>query len=182
MEPAEVGLSLITTGGILLVASIILIIIGYLRTVKLTIPFPIGYVDKRPLKGSRKTSVVPFRLRNHTRLEGKVIPARGTFNFSIHDCFGWTPETGMQWQFPAYMRLLDLKRGDEKAFELSLAPGDYTFFFNTKSKKAEANMKITMTEYLKPLAKLVDVGLALIQVAVPILITGFVIYVGLSPS
>jgi len=72
-----------------------------------------------------------------------------------------------------------MKPGEEQNFEGILKTGDYMMLFRTKSQKAQCSVEISMTQYIKPFKKLIDVGLVLIQVALPILVTGFVIYVGL---
>jgi len=45
MEPAQVGLALITIGGALLGLSIILAVIGHFRTIKKTFPSSFQYED-----------------------------------------------------------------------------------------------------------------------------------------
>jgi len=86
---------------------------------------------------------------------------------------------GWRWLFTAYVSLPDMKAGNGQDFEVFLRPGDYMLVFRAKSKKVEGSVKLTMTAYIKLFRKLIDVGLVLIQVALPILVTGFVIYVGL---
>lgn len=182
METTAVGLALIMIGGILVLVSVILILLGHYRTVKRRTTFPIGYLDSRPLIGKFKASIIPLRLKYKTKMEGKIIPKSGTgaFDLAVQDCFGWLPEAGIQWQLPSYKLLSNLTAEGEKTFELFLGPGDYMLFFRTKSENAEADIELTITDYIKPLTKLIEVGLVFMQVATPILVTGLVIYAGLS--
>lgn len=59
-----------------------------------------------------------------------------------------------------------------------LNPGDYMWLFRVISATAKCDLKLFVTYHIKTLRKLIDVGLALLEVAIPILITGFVVYAG----
>lgn len=180
MEPTQAGLALISVGVILIGIALILILIGQYRTVKDPYSWSLPYLDKRALRGLYNYSITPFTLKRYTRIDGKVIPINGPFDFFLHDYFGWIPPGQIQWLAPSYVRLVDLTAGNEPTFEVFMQPGDYMFMFRTKTQNVEGEVELSFTEYIKSFSKLIDVGLALLQVAVPILVTGFVIYIGLT--
>jgi len=178
MEPVQVGSTLIFIGLGLLALSILLILIGHFWTSKKTGSLTHQYEDIRSDPLPRAT-IQPLRLRYDTRIQGQVIPTSGSFSLELGDYFPGMPTMGWRWLFTAYVSLPDMKAGNGQDFEVFLRPGDYMLVFRAKSKKVEGSVKLTMTAYIKLFRKLIDVGLVLIQVALPILVTGFVIYVGL---
>jgi hypothetical protein len=178
MEPAQVGLALITIGGGLLGTSIVLAVIGYLRTVKKTFSTTLPYKDVSSFPPPR-FSFLPLRLRYDTRIYGKIVPISGPFSLELDDYFPGIPTPEWRWKFDPIVGLSDMNPGNEYDFEVSLKPGDYMLLLIAESKKAEGPIELTRTSYIKPLKRLIDVGLTLFQVALPILVTGFVIYVGL---
>ena len=177
MEPAQVGSTLIFIGLGLLGLSILMILVGHFWTSKKKKHTSFPYEETE----SPRPTVFPFRLRSDTKIEGKISVCE-PFDLSIQDYFPGPGPSGTifpwRWFFSTYIYLTNMKPG-EHSFEVFLKPGDYQFFLNTESKKAKGSVEFTQTFYEKPLRKLIDVGLALFQVALPILITGFVIYVGL---
>jgi hypothetical protein len=117
----------------------------------------------------------PFRLQYEAKIEGELSVTLGEVDFSLEDFFGWVPYTTYSWLSSSYV----VWKGQHarRRFERKLKAGDYIFQFSKKSKDVEvkAELSYKVTYYIHSLKRLVDLGLAFVEVSVPLLVTGLVV-------
>ena len=85
---------------------------------------------------------------------------------------GWIPQTAIEW-ICAYHD--HWKGNGEHDFEVKVKAGDYAFTFFSESEKIVSKIEYSITYYIPKLKGLVPLGLAFIEVSVPLLVTGLVL-------
>ena len=115
---------------------------------------------------------LPLRLQYDSKIEGEISVTTGELQFSLEDFFGWIPPTQFTWLSPSYERWEG--HGNHR-FQGTLNLGDYVFMFKKKSENVSAEMNCEVTYFIPQLRRLVDLGLAFVEVSVPLLVTGLVL-------
>lgn len=167
----DIGLFLVVIGSATLVTGII----SYLITLfyKKSDSYTSSTQFKETSEGKYK--FFPFRLHNTSKIRGELSVEEGELVFALEDFFGYVPPSPFEWLSPSYSRW---KGTGKHSFEVGLVPGDYQFMFITKANTVRMKLECKITEYRKPLERFAEMALVLVEVAVPILITGLVIYAG----
>jgi hypothetical protein len=122
--------------------------------------------------GRGRYAVIPLRLQFDSEVQGEISVTTGELQFSIEDFFGWIPQTPIEWVSPAYVRWSGHGKHN---FKGTFNAGDYMFMIKTKAEEVDAKIEYTVTYYIPKLKRLVDLGLAFVEVSVPLLVTGLVL-------
>lgn len=122
--------------------------------------------------GQNNYAIIPMRLQFDSEVKGEISVTTGELQFSIEDFFGWIPQTPIEWLGEAYFRWSGNGRHN---FKGKMNAGDYMFMLKTKSEKVEAKLEYSVTYFVPKLKQLVDLGLAFVEVSVPLLVTGLVL-------
>jgi hypothetical protein len=160
---------LVIIGALLFALSITLILIGSFYRKKTVSK---SSTEIKTPKGC-KYSIIPLRLQFDSEIEGEITVSKGELQFTLEDFFGWIPVTPIQWKSGSY----DRWSGNGKhQFKGKCNAGDYMFNLMSKSEGGiEGKLEYSVTYYIPRLNQLVDLGLAFVEVSVPLLVTGLVI-------
>jgi hypothetical protein len=158
---------LMVIGLVLVVLSFCLILVGSFYSKK-----TVSKSSTKPKFGRCEYAFLTLRLQYDSRIEGVISVSLGELSFALEDFFGWIPSTEFAWVSGKYARW---EGHGEGKFQGSLNSGDYVFVFRRKSEKVDAELKYQVTYYIHKLKSLVDLGLAFVEVSVPLLVTGLVL-------
>jgi hypothetical protein len=159
---------LVVIGASLFILSIVLILIGSFYRKKTVSKSETEYQNL----GRGKYAFIPLRLQFDSEIKGEITVSKGELQFTIEDFFGWIPQTPIGWIAGAY----DRWSGNGKhEFTGKCIEGDYMFMLKTKAEEVEAKLEYSVTYYIPKLKRLVDLGLAFVEVSVPLLVTGIVL-------
>jgi hypothetical protein len=159
---------LVVIGAFLFVLSIALILIGSFYRKKTVSKSETIY---RKL-GRNNFAIIPLRMKFDSEVKGEITVKKGELQFSIENFFGWIPQTPIEWLGEAYFRW---SGNGKQEFGGKLLVGDYMFMLKTKSDEVEAKIEYSVTYFIPKLKKLVNLGLAFVEVSVPLLVTGIVL-------
>jgi hypothetical protein len=159
---------LVVIGGILCILSFVLILIGIFYKEK-TISKSTTRFKKR---GQNEYAILPLRFKFDGEIEGEISVSSGELQVSIEDFFGWIPKTPISWLGGAHFKW---SGNGKKNFNGKMKAGDYMFMLKTKTENVDAEMNYSITFFIPKLKSLVDLGLAFVEVSVPLLVTGFVL-------
>ena len=128
----------------------------------------------------RYNLIVP--LRHRCKIHVQLDPTSGPFDFFVQDFVGFPSSlAGERWVSKVYYIARGLPRAGPVFFTLNLEPGNYNFVFHSEGHVEPQTTLTTIATYVvRPAEKLLNVGLQLLQVGMPVLITGLVLYIGLS--
>lgn len=115
----------------------------------------------------------PFRLERPCLIGGSISGRVDPFEFVLEEFFGETYGISVDWIKPK----VHLKGEGPKEIDIkpvSLPPGSYTLRFEKYPQKIEAFFTLTKTYRKKPYESFYHLGLTLLEVGIPILITGAV--------
>ena len=116
---------------------------------------------------------IPLRLPYDSKIEGVISVAMGELYFSLENFFGWIPPAQFTWLSPSYE---SWKGHGKYQFQRKLNFGDYVFMFRKESEQeVSAEIHYEVTYFIPQLRRLVDLGLAFVEVSVPLLVTGLVL-------
>lgn len=159
---------LVVIGTSLFILSIILILTGAFYRKKTSSESATEYHNL----GHNEFTIIPLRLKSDSKIEGEINVSKGELQFTIEDFFGWIPQTPIRWKAGAY----DTWKGNgNHKFKLNIKAGDYMFMLKAKPNEIEAKIEWSLTYYVPKLKRLVDLGLAFVEVSVPLLVTGIVL-------
>ncbi len=113
-----------------------------------------------------------MRLKYDAEVTGEISVSEGEVQFSLEDYFGWIPQSPIQWIGEKYDSWSVHGNHD---FQGILKSGDYRFMWVTKAEKVDVQLKYKVIYHIPSFEKLVNVGLALIEVSLPLLVTGIVL-------
>lgn len=122
--------------------------------------------------GRNNYAVIPLRLQFDSEIKGEIAVSKGELQFSIEDFFGGIPQTPIEWVAGAYDRW---SGNGKNEFKGNNKTGDYMFMLKTKAEEVEAKIEYSVAYYIPKLKGLVDLGLAFVEVSVPLLVTGLVL-------
>lgn len=135
-------------------------------------------------RGNRRRYNFIVPLKHKCKIHIQLNATTGPFDFFVEDFVG-APIAfpNEEWHTKPYYIAKSLPRGEPVSFTLDLEAGNYNFVFYADAHiEPQATLTSTATFAVRPYEKLLDVGLQLLEVGVPILITGLVLSVGLSST
>jgi hypothetical protein len=123
-------------------------------------------------------------LRHRSRLKGQITATTGPFDFFIADFIGFAQKSPKIMSLAtSYYTARNLPREEPVTFDFELEKGNYSLDFHSKGTvQPKAALTLTVTYTYRPFEKLLDVGLQLLEVGMPVLITGLVLSFGLPLS
>lgn len=135
-------------------------------------------------RGERRGFSFPFSLASESIIKGDISGEAGPFDFFLTEFYGYSEEKiegfGIypQDQFVIRPRIFVKGKGSAQTKSnigpISLPKGNYALRFDLHSGLIDAKFSLKKTVSKKPHEKLYDFGLTLLEVGVPILITGII--------
>ena len=179
MHPEGYFLTLI---GVLIVSSAIVFILVSLRKKKVTLIIHENEkINFKPNTSGLTRINYIVRLRHKSKIKVNLEPVAGPFTFFIGDFFSSTVEDPTQrWILNPVIDEDCSPRGTPFIFDFELEPGNYQFSFHSDGPKTEATLNTIANYCIRPFEKLLGVGLQLLEVGLPVLITGIVLFFGLQ--
>jgi hypothetical protein len=176
-----VGYILTLIGLLIVVSAIIFILLGLRKQKVILVVHENEKVRFNPrISGVTRVNYI-VRLGYKSKIAVNLNPTAGPFTFFIGDFFRSTVEAStQQWIFNPLIDEECSPRGEPFNFDFELEPGDYQFSFHSTGPKSEATLNTTARYSIKPFEKLLGVGLQLLEVGLPVLITGIVLFFGLQ--
>ena len=135
-------------------------------------------------RGNRRRYNLIVPLKHKCKIHVQLNATSGPFDFYVEDFVGApVPLPNEEWHTKPYYIAKSLPRGGSVSFTLDLEAGNYNFVFYAPAHiEPQATLTSTVTYAVRPLQKLLDVGLQLLEVGMPVLITGVVLYLGLAST
>lgn len=167
-----IGITLVTVGSVLALGS-----------------FPRKKVTSIDLKNiqvvfeSKKTKqvILFLSLKHESIIKGQIKATTGPFDFLITDFVDFPQDSRKTISFViTYYSARNLPREKPVTFDILLEKGNYMLDFRSQGTvQPKATLTLTATHTYRPFEKLLDVGLQLLEVGMPVLITGLVLSFGL---
>jgi len=122
-----------------------------------------------------------FSTEERSKVTLEIFPREGPFGVFVAEFFGTPPEyAGDWWKSKAFLGIdsFPFEKG-KQTFTLELNPGKYYLQFSRRTKVGvNAIFSLMYSFFEKPYEKYVDLGHTFLEVGIPILVTGFVIFSG----
>ncbi|MFC1487067.1 hypothetical protein ACFLRN_05195 [Thermoproteota archaeon] len=176
-----VGYLLITIGLLIVVSAIVFILLSLRRKKVKIIIHDNEKINFSPrISGLQRINYI-VRLRHKSKIAVNLKPIAGPFTFFVGDFFNSTVEDPTQrWIFNPLIDAECSPRDEPFNFNFDLEPGNYQFSFHSAGPKSQVTLNTTANFYIRPFEKLLGVGLQLLEVGLPVLITGIVLFFGLQ--
>ena len=159
---------LVVIGTLLFVLSVALILIGSFYRKRTCSEAGTEFTRS----GRDRYTFIPMRFQFDVEVKGEIYVTKGELQFSLENYFAWNPYETVRQMSPAHF----LWSGNGKQnFKRKLKAGDYMFVLKTKAEEVKAKLEYSVTYYIPKLKQLVDLGLAFVEVSVPLLVTGLII-------
>ncbi len=124
---------------------------------------------------SNKSVNFVFLVHENSNCHMTLRPRTGPFRLSLAEMpIGVAPAPGSRWEYFSKFDTRPSFDKTEEVFDYDLSPGSYVLQFLAEQSRLEAFFDLKLTYILRPLVSLVDRGLTLFTMSLPIFVTGFV--------